>query len=270
MPPRPEAPLWRALGLPPVSRAEHTQVFVLALPPYAAIHLGPEGKLGGVGADRVAGFWRALGLEVPAEPDHLATLLGLYANLGQAEPEASRAQSRQAVARARAALLFEHLWSWLPGYLRAVTEEDIPSLSRWSELLRRVLRSEVQATGVPHRLPLALREAPGAVEATVSLGELTDAVLAPARSGLVLTHHALRAIAREQGLGYRAGERRFALRSLLEQDARATLAGLGAVARRWTDWHAEEAGVEARTARWWRERAEATAAALEVLSQEDR
>ena len=35
--------------------------------------------LGGEARDRIAGFWRALGLVPPPEPDHLAVMLGLYA-----------------------------------------------------------------------------------------------------------------------------------------------------------------------------------------------
>src|SRR5581483_7889566 len=55
-----------ALGLDPVSDDEHTEAFVLNCPPYAAVYLGPDGALGGEGADRAAGFWRALGLTPPA------------------------------------------------------------------------------------------------------------------------------------------------------------------------------------------------------------
>ena len=64
--------------------AAHTDLFCLQLPPFAAIYLGADGMLGGEAADRVAGFWRALGLVPPAEPDHLAALLGLYSTLVQA------------------------------------------------------------------------------------------------------------------------------------------------------------------------------------------
>src|ERR1035437_7772283 len=50
------------LGLPAPTAAEHTGVFVLAAPPHAAIHLGEQGKLGGEGLDRGAGFWGGMGL----------------------------------------------------------------------------------------------------------------------------------------------------------------------------------------------------------------
>ena len=50
--------------------------------------------LGGEAADRVAGFWRALGREVPGEPDHLSALLGLYAGLADAEARESAGAGR--------------------------------------------------------------------------------------------------------------------------------------------------------------------------------
>lgn len=41
-------------GLAPLTDAEHTDVFVLNCPPYASVYLGPDGALGGEGADRAA------------------------------------------------------------------------------------------------------------------------------------------------------------------------------------------------------------------------
>src|SRR5207244_505396 len=71
-----------ALGIAPAPRAdEWAELFLFELPPYASIYLGAEGMIGGEALDRVAGFWRALGLEPPPEPDHLAALLGLAAAL---------------------------------------------------------------------------------------------------------------------------------------------------------------------------------------------
>ena len=90
-----------ALGLDPVSDAEHTDAFVLNCPPYASIYLGPQGAIGGEGADRVAGFWRAIGITPPAEPDHLAALLGLYARLGEAAAGARRPATAAALAQSR-------------------------------------------------------------------------------------------------------------------------------------------------------------------------
>ncbi|MGH7919928.1 MAG: molecular chaperone TorD family protein [Candidatus Dormibacteraceae bacterium] len=265
---RPEASraVVRALGLPEVTAAEHTGTFVLSCPPYAALHLGPEGKLGGVGADRVAGFWRALGMNPPPEPDHLSLLLTLYAHLGEAEEGAAGARTRSALGRARAALLAEHLWSWSPGFLKAVGDLGGTALPAWAALTLRALRREVRATAAPAALPLAMREAPGLIAADLDLDGLLDAILAPVRSGLVLSHRSLSQVARQSGAGYRAGERRFALRALLEQDARGTLEGLAEEARRWARRHQEEAPVDRPLARWWTGRANHTANVLAALA----
>ena len=50
-------------------------------------------------------------------------------------PHAMRA-TRDRLRHAREALLFEHLWSWAPGYLTAVIRLDVPSLAAWARLTR--------------------------------------------------------------------------------------------------------------------------------------
>ena len=154
-----------ALGLPVPGNAEHTEVFVLNCPPYASVYLGAEGGLGGEAADRAAGFWRAIGVPPPAEPDHLTALLSLYARLGEAPVAGDGAAgplapaTAGALARARQALFWEHLWPWLPGYLDAVDDLGTPALASWARLVRRALAAE-RGRHPGGRLPLALRAAP--------------------------------------------------------------------------------------------------------------
>ena len=154
-----------ALGLPVPGNAEHTEVFVLNCPPYASVYLGAEGGLGGEAADRVAGFWRAIGVPPPAEPDHLTALLSLYARLAEAPVAGDGAAgplapaTAGALARARQALFWEHLWPWLPGYLDAVDDLGTPALASWARLVRRALAAE-RGRHPGGRLPLALRAAP--------------------------------------------------------------------------------------------------------------
>src|SRR5215218_1965505 len=97
-----------ALGLgelPEVSA--YTDLFVFQLYPYASVYVGAEGMLGGEARDRVAGFMAALGhAAVPAEPDHLALLLGAYAGLCEAERGEVEGQRRVRVRGARRALLW--------------------------------------------------------------------------------------------------------------------------------------------------------------------
>jgi Nitrate reductase delta subunit len=258
-----------ALGLGPVSDAEHTEAFVLNCPPCAAIYLGPQGAIGGEGADRVAGFWRAIGITPPAEPDHLAALLGLYARLGEAAAGAGRPATAAALAQSQAVLFWEHLWPWLPAYLDAVTDLAVPSLTRWADLARRTAAAEFSALPPCPRRPLALREAPpGASPGTGSAGsptptptDLVDLLTVPVRSGLVLTRRRLAEGAGRAGVGFRIGERRFALRAMLEQDPRATLAWLAGEADRWQRRHRERVPGDDVTG-WWARRAARTGRVL--------
>jgi TorA maturation chaperone TorD len=260
----------RALGLADPGAVAHTDAFVMNCPPYAAIYLGADGGLGGEGADRVAGFWRAAGLTPPAEPDHLTALLSLYASLGEAAQEAGRPATAGALARARHALLWEHLWPWLPAYLEAVADLGIPALTGWAELALRVLRAEYTAlaSGQPGDggvaagpLPLALRAAPPPLPAGAALDDLLKTLTTPIRSGFILTRRRLAAGAMAAGAGHRIGERRFTLRAMLEQAPVETAGWLAAEAGRWRQRHAVRAPADPAQ-QWWAQRAGHTSRVL--------
>jgi hypothetical protein len=250
-----------ALGLDLVSDAEHTEAFVLNCPPYAAIYLGPQGAIGGEGADRVAGFWRAIGITPPAEPDHLAALLGLYARLGEAAAGARRPATAAALAQSRAVLFWEHLWPWLPAYLDAVADLAVASLTTWTDLVRRAIAAEYRTQPPCPRRPLALRAAPPGAQPGTSPGDLVELVAIPVRSGLIITRRRLAEGAARAGVGFRIGERRFALRAMLEQDPRATVAWLAGEAARWQQRHRDRAPSDEVTG-WWAARAARTGQVL--------
>ncbi len=226
-----------ALGWAGPGNAEHTEVFVLNCPPYASVYLGAGGGLGGDAADRAAGFWRAIGLAPPAEPDHLAALFGLYASLGEAAGDARTAATADMLTRARHALFWEHLWPWLPGYLDAVTDLGTSGLVPWARLARRALLAE-RGAHPGGWLPLALRAAPETGRAPDGPDALLDLLIAPVRCGFILTRRSLAAGAQAAGAGYRIGERRFTLRALLEQDPAGTVSWLAGEAARWSERHA--------------------------------
>ena len=265
-----------ALGLADPGAAAHTEAFVMNCPPYAAVYLGPDGGLGGEGADRVAGFWRAAGLTPPAEPDHLTALLSLYASLSESAREADRASTAGALTRAGRALFREHLWPWLPAYLEAVAGLDLPELTAWAELAMRAVLAEYAAlsSGPPDGaarpgggpLPLALRAAPPSLAAGWGLDDLLSVLTTPVRSGFILTRRRLAAGAVAAGAGYRIGERRFALRALLEQAPAGTLAWLAEEAQRWQRRHAARARGDL-THDWWARRAQETASLLTMAAQ---
>ncbi|HLN05156.1 MAG TPA: molecular chaperone TorD family protein [Acidimicrobiales bacterium] len=257
-----------ALGLPcrPLPE-DHTAVFVLQCHPYASFYLNSDGMLGGETGDRVAGFWRALGLVPPAEPDHLSALLGLYAALGIDEIEgAHSAGTRSGLDHARETLLWEHLASWVPAFLAAVTDLGASPFQGWAELLGEALVAEAERARPPAQLPLALRQAPDPPRLGPGLPVALDAALTPACSGVVLTRASLTAGAREIGVGARQGERRFMIRAMLDQDATGTLGWLAKEANRWAGlhrlWMPEGVGI----GEWWSERAASTAALFVALA----
>jgi TorA maturation chaperone TorD len=229
-----------ALGLPTPRAEEYAELFLFQLYPYASVYAGAEGMLGGEARDRVAGFWRALGLVPPAEPDHLAALLGLYAALETAGH--------------RRALLWEHLLSWLLPWLAKLDEIAPGPYREWGRLLAAALEQEAREHGPLDRLPLHLREAP-----PLAQDDLLEGLLAPVRSGMLLVRDDLLRAAAELGLGARVAERRYVLRALLGQDAGAVLGWLQAEAARWAGIHEATPGA---IGRFWQGRAEAAAALL--------
>jgi TorA maturation chaperone TorD len=250
------------------TEADYTQLFLFQLTPYASVYLGPEGMLGGEARDRIAGFWRALRQEPPAEPDHLAVMLAFHARLTEEESGSEEARARGAWRLARKAFVWEHLLSWLPPYLGKIDDLGPPFYRRWARLLEDALREEVTALGAQGRLALHLREAPGIADPrNEDRDGFVGALLSPVRSGMILTRSDLGRAGRAMDLGTRAGERRFVLEGLLEQYPAGTLEWLRLEAAGWAERHGLPDPLAPEIARFWRERAEATADVLGALAE---
>lgn len=277
--PRPELqPIADLMDLGPLpGRAAHGELFLFQLYPYASVYLGAEGMMGGEAADRIAGFWRALGQTPPAEPDHIAVMLGLHARLGELEEQAVDRPARERWRHARAAFLWEHLLCWLPIFLLKLGDLGgiggcgvaAPFYPRWAALLGDALRAETAVLPLPEgpeRLPLHLRAAPGCIDPRRDGPEgFLAALLSPARTGMVLARADLARAARDLGLGLRLGERRVTLRAMLEQDAGPVLGWLAGEAASWAGRHLPEVHVSPSLAACWHERAAATARLLSEL-----
>lgn len=271
----------RALGLPDAPESgTHARLFMLNLYPYASVQVGAEGMMGGEARDRVAGFWRALGLTPPTEPDHLGALLGLWAALEEgagAGAEAEQLMQRQAVD----ALLWEHLLPWAPAYLARARELGDRYYGGWAAILLTLL--EERAGGViermaseedkPDSLPLPLRSAPGLPDPRTPVGgageRFMDALLAPVRSGMILTRLDLLRAGRQLGLGVRVGERKYTLRALFGQDPGATLGWLSEETETWVHRHGTQMAAFGPIARFWRDRAQQAAALLNELASSE-
>jgi TorA maturation chaperone TorD len=268
-----------ALGLPGVpSPSDYTDLFVTHLYPYASVYVGADGMLGGDARDRIAGFWRALHLAPPAEPDHLAALFGLYATLRDREEDEEVPARRLSCRLARSALLWEHLLSWLPPYLDRL-ETIAPAVYRaWGALVRETLAAEAAdaaagpwgrpRSGWSGTLPLHLRAAPPLPDPRRDGAQtFIDGLLAPVRCGLILTRADLARAARDLGLGLRIGERRFVLAALLSQAPDAVLAWLAGEAEACAAAHAGHRPLTGAVAEFWTARAASTAALLTALRE---
>jgi TorA maturation chaperone TorD len=261
-------PLAQLLGLQPLpSVDQHARLFLFQLYPYASVYLGNEGMLGGEAQDRISGFWRALALEPPKEPDHLIVMLACYAELCEREEELGSGLAQDRLRLARGVWLWEHLLSWLPLYLERLNELAPPFYRQWGDLLHSALVEEARKLPPPDELPLHLRaseELPDPREegAEVFLG----ALLSPVRSGLLLTGSDLARAARDLGLGLRKGERRFVLRSLLAQEPAKVLGWLAREAERWEVRHGERLAVFGKLNAFWARRSARTAGLVQDLA----
>lgn len=268
-PPAPEhVGLARALGLDGApSGAEYAETFLFQLHPYASVHLGPDGMLGGAVRERVAGFWRAVGRVPPGEPDHLAALLGLYAGLWEEREDLPGAEAEM-VAAAATALLREHLAGWVFEFLAQVVELG-GGYSAWARLATETLTQEARRLGPSEALPVHLAEAPGLFDPRTEGGSgFLEALLAPARTGTIVTRAALARIAHARGLGLRVGERRWVLEHLMGQAAPDVLEALAAEAVRSQGRHRGRVELLGEVARVQEQRARATASLLRSLAAE--
>jgi len=251
------------LGVMP-DEVDYTECFLFQFSPYASIYLGPEGMLGGVARDRIGGFWRALGLTPPNEPDHLTVMLAFYTSLAEHENAVHDETLQYKWRAARHAYLWEHLMPWLPAYLSRIQESGPTFYQRWAALAQAVLVSESETVETPERLPLHLREAPPAPEINgLQLEQLIRWLLTPLNSGMIVARQDCVEAAGALGLGMRTGDRRLMLRTLLEQDAAKTLGWLAEEARLWETRHRQLPG--GPIAVWWAERSHSAAQFLDAL-----
>lgn len=266
-----------ALGLGPApDGAAYADAFLFQFYPYASVYLGAEGMLGGDARDRIAGFWRAVGRNPPAEPDHVSALLGLYAALLDETADAGPSGDAEAGAAERAmirqsavALLHEHLAPWLFTYLDRVSVSTVGFFGAWATLTASVLASELASAGVPERLPACLREAPALPDPRLGGGGgFAAALVAPVRTGMIVTRADLGVLGRSLGLGLRVGERRFMLDHLLAQNAPGVLAGLADTAASAAALHAARRPILGVVADFWAARARSTATLLHALARE--
>ncbi len=256
-----------ALNLGPLPDASHyTDIFTLQLYPYASVYLGPEGMMGGEAADRIAGFWRALGQTPPTDVDHLSVMLAMYARLADFEQAETEKTNRARWQAARKAFLWEHLLSWLPVYASKMIDVASSFYLQWAKLLLSVVLEESRSLGKDVRVSLHLRDAPGLIDPRDGdLNEFLQSLLTPVRSGMILVRNDLTRASKQLGLGIRIGERKFVIKSLLAQDANGMLNWLVDEANGWSQRHHQTLDAIGETAIIWENKAKRSAALLNEL-----
>lgn len=264
-PPSPEhEPVAQTLDLGALpSLADHTDLFDFQLFPFASVYLGPEGMQGGEARDRIAGFWRVLELEAPNDPDHLTVLLAAYgALLDQAE--AAPDEEAENWLHVSQVFLHEHVLSWLPLFLSKLGATGGEFYARWAGHLQ-LLLTVPELGVVGDRLPAALREAEELPDPREEGGKaFLHGLLAPARTGFILTRDDLAGIAQGCELGRRIGERRYVLENLLGQDGQPVLEALAEFAEAASK--KELIGMPEVSAKWWRKRARSSSELLRGLA----
>lgn len=240
-----------------IDPADHTEVFTFHALPYASVYLGADGMLGGESADRVAGFWRALGYPDSDRPDHLAGLLGLYAALGEQEEAEGDLPRRIIVRQARLALLWEHLLPWTGLLCDVVRTVGSSPWVRWAELVDKILMGEAEDR--PNGLPLHLRSAPPPLDDPLDVRGL----LTPVRTGVIITRVDLARGARSLGLGVRLTGRVPTLEALFDQARDEMVAWLADHARAWEDRHRRRLSALGPIGEFWVGRAASTKSILD-------
>lgn len=207
-----------ALDLGNYTPEVHTQVFAIDLKPYASIYLSEVATLGGEARDVAAGYYRAIGLPVPQEPDALFTMFEHYQGLIETLESSKDDLILERVRHLRSAFLFEHLLAWVPFYLTALSE-SYDHFGLFSEALLEFLRDEVEELelDVIGRLPIVLRDRRffGDEGLNIEAKSRVSLLVSPFSSGLILSQNDMFRCARETDAVTRPGTKSFMLENLL-------------------------------------------------------
>jgi len=265
--PSPSPVLLGALGLDPPAPGAHASALLLGyLPPAASPSLDAEGRLGGPVAAEVAGFWRAIGAPVPSEPDGLAPLLRLAADLSDALDQESGPR-RAALARVQATLLWDHLASWALPWAAGLEELGIAPYDRFARLLLDALVAElVEQPPPPGGVPGPFRHAPPDV-ADLEGTELLRVLVVPVRSGLHLGRAHLARIGAELGVGINPSGRAEAVVDIVRADPEPALERLAGLADERRDRLAGLPASASPARTFWTERLETTSSKLRALAR---
>lgn len=248
--------------------SEHAFLFEQQLVPCASRYLSPDGDHTAAICERMASFWRAAGATPPADPDHLGRLLGFYAELVDMQSRETDEARRHAVGRLRKAVLWEHLLTWVPAYLSKVDLVAPRVYRRWGQLLWQVAAREAWVVGLPVTVPAVLTELAALPDPPQGDGSaLVAHLIAPARSGVILTPVDIKRAADALHVPVPEGSVREALAALLGVRQTGMLEWLATEARRWETRHERNRELLPALSDHWMRRAHATRTALHAWAK---
>lgn len=224
--------LTRLLGFSQAPTSEqYVEIFLHKLPPYASLYTNIKGEMGGDAMERISGFWEVLRVDVPDEPDHLGSLLGLVALLEEAQSLEKEPARAVLIERSRAALFWEHLLPWLPMYLERVESRGQGTVyAEWAELLTETLVCEMESLGPLEDLPRHLVAASGLADPRCKgAAPFLASLFIPVRTGFILLPDDLSKLAEEVGISSEHQDQRSILEDLLRVAPKQTLDGLAEV-----------------------------------------
>jgi TorA maturation chaperone TorD len=217
----PEPAKGTALPDPDVLAADHESLFGFNVPPYASVFLEPDGILGGA-ATTAAGSYRGragllLVLDEPA--DHLANELEMLSQLvDPASGPLAGIEIRDALA---AEFIDDHVFSWLPSFVRAVCAEGHPMYVHVAGVMletvvghRRDLKRQANspARTLPPLTPLL-------EDPKTSLSDIAAFLTAPAWCGFYLSRSSIGRLSGRGRAPHGFGRRRSMLETLVRSAA---------------------------------------------------
>ena len=200
------------------------------LPPFASIYLSSDGNIGGEAQAEIAGFYSAISVPPPPNPDYLSSMLYLLGQIigKEAEFDDREEPKAKAIEIAKLTLVRWHLVPWLVPYLLRAEQITQGATSTWSgltfDLISSILeRSKITSQGHSEWYTEAKDEA---IELFANSDDFVSWVTTPRLSGVILAPSDLSKIASSLGLAARVGRKRFTLEGLIQQSSREVLSAL--------------------------------------------
>nr|ATZ76195.1 nitrate reductase delta subunit [uncultured euryarchaeote] len=226
----PSQVLLDALGIDRSECQAINALLVGELPPFASIYLSLDGNIGGESQAEIAGFYRALSVKVPPNPDYLSSMLYLLGQIIKKEVEffGRETPRSRAIEVAKLTLVQQHLAPWLVPYLLRAEQVAGADASVWVALTLELIASILESSEVPFpqqtiHADLDQRQ----IESFANSVEFIGWITSPRLSGVIVAPSDLANIAKSLGLATRIGRKRFVLEGLVQQGGRELLAAIG-------------------------------------------